>query len=146
MNVRTELAPENESILRGASREPAGLEGELHQLEARFTLARQQAGLNTSRESKAVSLAPPSLRAVQAMLPKATVLVEFSVLPDSLTAFIVTKASSLQILWKAPDDRSFPKQGAQSEKFIATSEFESTLESKKEGSKSASIGSACLMK
>lgn len=99
LDARTALAPANEHILRGSGREPAVIDAELRQLEARLNLARQRVGLVDSRATQAVSVDPPSLRAVQMLLPKATVLVEFSLLPDSLTAFVISRTTSRQLHW-----------------------------------------------
>ena len=100
LSLRVQLAPENESILRGAGREPAALRGDLDQAQAQFALARQQAGLDGSRGSRTVKLEPPVLRALRTKLPAGTALVEYCILADSVTAFVVTRVSSQQVVWK----------------------------------------------
>jgi CHAT domain-containing protein len=101
LSLRVQLAPQNESIVRGAGREPAVLRSLLDQAEAQFALARQQAGLASSRGSQAVKLEPPPFRALQAKLPANTALVEYFLLADSVTAFVVTRRSVQQVVWKA---------------------------------------------
>ena len=126
VNLRAELAPENDSILRGSGREPAILEGELSRLKARFTLARDRAGLNTLSSARAVSLDPPALRRVQTRLPPGTALVEYALLPDAVTVFIVTRSSSQQIVWNI--DKDLPAKIFQLRSLLADSRSADRLE------------------
>jgi CHAT domain-containing protein len=100
LSLRAQLAPANESILRGAGREPAVLQNDLNRLEEQFALARQQAGLSANRSSRATELVPPSIGAIQAKLPEDTALLEYFLLSDGLTVFVVTRDSVEQVAWK----------------------------------------------
>jgi CHAT domain-containing protein len=100
LGLRVQLAPENESVLRGAGQQPAALRADLDQAQAQFALARQQAGLDSSRGSQTVKLEPPELRALRTKLPAGTALVEYYILSDSVVAFVVTRSASQQVLWK----------------------------------------------
>jgi hypothetical protein len=100
LGLRVQLAPGNETVLRGAGREPAVLRVQLEQVESQFALARQQAGLASSRASQATQLEPPPLRTLQAKLPAGTALLEYFLLENRVTAFVVTRASSRQVEWK----------------------------------------------
>ena len=102
---RLALEPENDSVLRSAGRSPALIEADLHGLEAKFALARQQAALATTRAGQVLSLTPVSLDRLQTLLDPRTALIEFAVLPDALTAFIVTPKSSRQLTWQTDTDK-----------------------------------------
>jgi CHAT domain-containing protein/tetratricopeptide (TPR) repeat protein len=101
VGLRVDLAPGNESLVRGAGREPAALKNDLNDLESRFALEREQAGLSASRGSRATQLEPPPSRAIEAKLARNTAVVEYSLLPDGLTAFVITKDSVDQVVWTA---------------------------------------------
>ncbi len=101
LGLRVQLAPGNEATLRGAGREPAVLRVELEQAQSQFALARQQAGLESTRASQALQVEPPPLRTLQAKLPAGTAVLEYFLLADRVTAFVVTRHSSQQVEWKA---------------------------------------------
>ena len=100
-DVRFQLSPQNEDMLRAAGQEPATLKLALKDLEAKFTLARGQAGLLQSRGGQVLSLQPPPLARIQSSLGLHTVLVEYALLNGELTAFIVTSTRAEQLTWKA---------------------------------------------
>jgi len=104
LDLRVELSPVNESVLRSAGREPSALQDELEAAEAKFALAREQAGLSETRGSRAVQLDAPSLAAVQAKLPEKAALLEYFILRDELTAFVLSRRSSKQLVWKIKSD------------------------------------------
>jgi hypothetical protein len=98
--LRFELSPDNASTLRGAGREPSAIQTELHDLESRFALARQQAGLTQSRSGQALSLQPLSIAQTQKLLPPKSALLEYALLGDSVAVFVVTPNSVERKLWK----------------------------------------------
>ena len=100
INLRVQLTPTSVGIVRGAGHDPAVLHDELHQLEAKFTLARQQADLKTTRAGQTYSLLPTTLTETQKLLSRDTALLEYSILSHSLVAFIVTHESRRQMTWK----------------------------------------------
>jgi CHAT domain-containing protein len=101
VNLRAQLTPGNESVLRGAGREPALAHAELQQLEARFSAARQEAAISASRATQPLSLKPISLAEVRKALPPHAAVVEYAVLEGKLTAFVVTATGANQIQWEA---------------------------------------------
>jgi len=99
-DVRLQLLPQNEEMLRAAGREPAVLKRGLADLEAKFTLARDQASLSQSRSGQVLSLQPVSLTRIQKSLGPHTVLVEYALLDGELTAFVLTRTGADQLIWK----------------------------------------------
>jgi CHAT domain-containing protein len=100
-DVRFELSPQNEDMLRAAGQEPAMLKLALKDLEAKFALARGEASLSQSRGGQVLSLQPPPIAQIQKSLGPHTVLVEYALLDGELTAFVVTSAGAEQLTWKA---------------------------------------------
>lgn len=101
--LRLRIAPENDLLMGSSGESRDALKGQLLELENRFTLVREEQGLASSRASKAVSLDPPDLADIQAVLKQldhAAVLLEYAVLPDGLTAFVIGPASFEQVTWK----------------------------------------------
>jgi CHAT domain-containing protein len=101
VKLRAELTPSNESVLRGAGREPSLAHAELQQLEARFAAAREEAAISASRATQPLSLKPISLAEVRKALPANAALIEYAVLDGHLTAFIMTAAGANQVQWEA---------------------------------------------
>ncbi|MDD5544002.1 MAG: CHAT domain-containing protein [Acidobacteriia bacterium] len=101
ISLRLQLSPQAQAFVRGSGRDPSVLRDQLQELESRFTLARQQAALENSRAGQAVSISSPGLGDTQKHLPPSTALVEYSLLTDSLTAFVATRADTQQVTWKA---------------------------------------------
>jgi CHAT domain-containing protein/tetratricopeptide (TPR) repeat protein len=101
IDLRVQLTPQAEALVRGAGHNPAMLEEKLYQLESQFTLARQQASLGSTRAGQAYALLPSHLTKMQSLLPPRAALVEYSILTDSLTAFIADRNQVQQITWKA---------------------------------------------
>jgi CHAT domain-containing protein len=99
-DVRFQLLPQNEEMLRAAGREPAILKRGLSDLEARFTLARDEASLLQSRSGQVLSLQPVPLARIQKSIGPHTVLVEYALLEGELTAFVVTRTCADQLIWK----------------------------------------------
>jgi CHAT domain-containing protein len=104
-DLRFQLSPDNAQVLRTAGKEPAALKLELKALEAKFTLAREQANLAQSRSGQVLSLAPPTLAQIQKTLAAHTVLVEYGRLDGEMTAFVITATSAEQVLWKADTNK-----------------------------------------
>jgi len=104
-DLRVQLSPGNEEVLRTAGREPAVLKLELRDLEAKFTLARDQANLSQSRSGQVLSLKPPPLPQIQKALAAHAVLVEYGLLDGEVTAFVVTANSAEQLCWKADTNK-----------------------------------------
>lgn len=104
-DLRFELSPDNAPVLRDAGREPAALQVELRDLEAKFTLAREQASLAQSRGGQVLSLQPPPLAQIQKALGPHTVLVEYGLLEGEITAFVVTPTSADQLAWKVDTNK-----------------------------------------
>jgi CHAT domain-containing protein len=101
VDLRVQLAPDNDFALRGSGKEPALLQTELQNLEARFTTARQDAALLSSRAAQPLSLRPIGFAELRKALPPHAALVEYAVLDGSLTAFIASKTGVAQIHWTA---------------------------------------------
>jgi CHAT domain-containing protein len=99
--LRVTLAPEVQEALRGAGKDAALLHEELRSVQDRLTLVRQQAGLEQSRATEALSLRPVDLAAIRRALPRDTVMVEYGLLGDSIVAFVVDRGGSRPIVWKA---------------------------------------------
>ena len=99
-DVRFQLLPQNEEMMRTAGREPAILRRGLTDLEAKFTLAREQASLTQSRSGQVLSLQPVPLTRIQKSLGPHTVLLEYALLDSELTAFVVTQTAADQLIWK----------------------------------------------
>jgi CHAT domain-containing protein len=99
-DVRLQLLPQNEEMLRTAGREPAILKRGLTDLEAKFTLAREEAGLSQSRSGQVLALQPVPLARIQKSLGAHTVLLEYALLDGELTAFVVTRTGADQLIWK----------------------------------------------
>jgi CHAT domain-containing protein len=104
-NVRFQLLPDNAEVLRRAGREPAALRLEMQALEAKFAVAREQAGLLRSRSGQVFGLEPASLQQVQEVLERGAVLVEYGLLEGEVTAFVVTRAGADQVTWRADTNR-----------------------------------------
>ncbi len=104
LGLRVELAPENVSALRGSGRDPAAVERALRQLEQRFVLAREQAAVRgtATRTNQVLALRQISLGALAASVPRGAALVEYGLLPDGMTAFVVTRTGARQLAWKTP--------------------------------------------
>ena len=100
-NLRLQLAPGNVEVLRSVGREPEVMRVELKNLEARFAVARQREALNRSRAGQVLSLDPPRVIEIQKRIPPRTVLIEYALLDDAITAFVVTPVHIEQIYWKA---------------------------------------------
>ena len=100
-DVRFQLSPQNEDMLRAAGQEPATLKLALKDLEAKFALARGESGLSQSRGGQVLSLQPPPLARIQKSLGLQTVLVEYALLDGELTAFVVTHTGAEQLTWEA---------------------------------------------
>jgi len=100
-DVRFQLLPQNEEMLRAAGREPAILKRGLTDLEAKFTLARDEASLAQSRSGQVLSLQRVPLARIQKSLGPHTVLLEYALLEGELTAFVVTRTAADQLIWKA---------------------------------------------
>jgi len=100
-DVRLRLLPQNEEMLRTAGQEPAILRRRLTDLEAKFTLARDEASLSQSRSGQVLSLQPVPLAQIQKSLGPHTVLLEYALLDGELTAFVVTRTWADQLIWKA---------------------------------------------
>ena len=100
-NLRTSLDPQNAALLRGAGRDPGPMKAELHELETRFALAREEAALSATRAGQQLALDPPPLAAIRKTLPPRTVLVEYGLLAGEVTVFVVTASKSTQLIWKA---------------------------------------------
>lgn len=98
--LRLQLLPQNEALLRGAGKEPALLHAELGRLEGRFALLRGQSALLSHRSTNALALEPLTLAAVRARLPAHTALIEYGILSNGLTAFVVTRTGAWQETWK----------------------------------------------
>ncbi len=98
--LRLQLAPESQAIMRSAGHEPTLVRAELKALEARFSVARQQAGLNRSRAGQVLSLDPPGLAETERRVPPHSAMVEYGILDGAVTAFIVSSGASRQLSWK----------------------------------------------
>jgi CHAT domain-containing protein len=105
VDLRVQLSPDNEQVLRMAGREPAALKLELKDLQAKFTLAREQANLSQSRSGQVLALDPPPLKQIQKALAAHAVLVEYGLLDGEITAFVITATSAGQISWKADTNK-----------------------------------------
>lgn len=90
IDLRVDLAPAHEGVLRAAGREPMALRADLRKLEAQFALARQEASLLSERRGASLAVTPMSIADTGARLPAGTVLVSYAILPDGLAAFIVS--------------------------------------------------------
>jgi CHAT domain-containing protein/tetratricopeptide (TPR) repeat protein len=105
--LRLQLAPDNDLLFRSSGGSASTIKSQLTDLENRFTLLREREGLANSRASQAVVLEPPMLGDLQASLKKLdpnAVLIEYSMLPDRITAFLIGPASFQQVTWKADVD------------------------------------------
>ena len=103
IDLRLKLAPENDLALRSSGSSAMALKSQLSDLEARFTLARERAGLSRSRASQAVARKPLGLLDLQAklkQLDKTGMIIEYAILPDGLTAFLIGSRSFEQVSWK----------------------------------------------
>jgi CHAT domain-containing protein len=101
INLRVQLTPENEKVLRDAGREPALLKSDLRQLEQRFTFARQQAELGKTRSGHSLAIDPISLAQARRLLPAGTALIEYALLNDRIIVFLATAETSRQLVWRA---------------------------------------------
>jgi CHAT domain-containing protein len=99
-NVRVQLAPENTEVAVRSGHDPVELNAELKQLEQQFALARQGASLGKTRAGQALSLQPLSLVATEKLLPLGTTMLEYELLPDGITAFVITHSGAKQLNWK----------------------------------------------
>jgi CHAT domain-containing protein len=104
-DLRVQLLPENVPLLRTAGREPALLRLELRDLEAKFTLAREQDNLSRSRSGQVLSLQPPPIAQIQKALGPHAVLLEYGLLNNEVTAFVVTATSADQLAWKTDTNK-----------------------------------------
>ena len=100
-SLRLELAPNTTDIFRGGVRETSLIAAELKTLEARYTVAREQSSLRTSRAGQVLSVNPPTLADTARRVPPGTALIEYGLLEGKLTAFVVTALSMQQISWVA---------------------------------------------
>ncbi len=73
---------------------------ELRAAEIRSGLLREQSALSARRATQAVQLDPPTVQELQTKLGPSTALVEFAILPDALTAFVITRGTFEQLHWK----------------------------------------------
>jgi CHAT domain-containing protein len=73
---------------------------ELRNAEARFAVARQRAALHGSRAGQELSLRPLRIEEVQTKLPPRTALIEYGLLDNRITAFVITRQRVVQALWE----------------------------------------------
>ena len=78
---------------------------ELRNAEARFAIARQRAALQGSRTGQELSLRPFRIEEVQAKLPPRTALIEYALLDNRITAFVITRRRAVQALWETDLER-----------------------------------------
>jgi len=98
-DLRVDLLPQNETILRSAGREPAQIQAQLRDLESKFTLAREQDALGSTRAGQSLALRPVGIERVRGILPPHSALIEFAILHDQLSAFVVTPGGMVQRTW-----------------------------------------------
>ncbi len=101
VDLRSTLSGGGEMALRGSGREPALMQAELQNLEARFAALRQEEAMVSSRASQPLALRPIAFEEARKTLPPHTALVEYAVLDGSLTAFIASAAGTRQLQWPA---------------------------------------------
>jgi CHAT domain-containing protein len=98
-DLRVDLTPQNETMLRAAGREPAQIQARLRELESQFTLAREQASLGSTRAGQTLALQQIAIERVRKLLPARSALIEYALLHDQLTAFVVTPSGFVQRTW-----------------------------------------------
>lgn len=100
VGLRTQLAPDNESVLRGAGKEPALMKNELHDLETKYAFARQQAALSATRGGQALAIDPLPLKELIRLVPADTALIEYALLNGKITAIVAGGGKSRQFTWE----------------------------------------------
>ncbi len=103
--LRTDLLPQNESVLRSAGHDPATLRTELATLENQFHLARQQASLGRDRTGQLFAANPVSLGRVRELLPVDTALLEYGLLKDGIVALVISRNATRRVQWKTSPDQ-----------------------------------------
>ncbi|MBI3209965.1 MAG: CHAT domain-containing protein [Candidatus Solibacter usitatus] len=98
--LRLQLEPQQETVLRAAGREPGLVRGRLKELEAKLALERQQASILTSG-GPAMPSSSISMDEVRRQLAPGVALVEYTLLPNGLGAFVCTRQECRHITWNA---------------------------------------------
>ncbi len=98
--LRFEMLPNNERVLRSSGREPAIARGELVNLKSQLALALQESALPENRAGQSVTTRAVPFTRLQKLLPPRTALIEYGLLNDGLLAYVATRRSMRQARWK----------------------------------------------
>ncbi len=101
IDLRASLSPEAQVVQRGAGMEPTVVLAQLRHLEEQFALSRQQSLVASNRATQPLSVAPIQLGEVQRRLPEHAALVEYSLLDDTIAAFVVSGSTVESLSWPA---------------------------------------------
>jgi CHAT domain-containing protein len=97
IDLRLLLSPAQAELLRAGGRQIEAIAGQLRTVELKLAAARLRDAVANTRATQPLAVRPISLDAVRKRLPRGTALIEYALLPDGISTFVVTQQSTQQV-------------------------------------------------